>query len=168
MTFFTFVKMLCLHGKPAVTSTNEKGTFWSCAESPRCFKCSQEDASLYEKAINVFLATKQERPKCCPITDDTEGEWCYATFRVLTGKERRKFKEENIGRPFFTCGNNHRFPSSRGCGYFVWGDRRIIRVERKEDDVERKEDYVFSRGTNMPNLFLGLNLTREKMRKKYG
>ena len=181
MIFFTFVKMLCLHGKPAVTSTNEKGTFWSCAESPRCFKCSQEDASLYEKAINAFLATKQERPKCCPITGDTEGEWCYATFRVLTGKERRKFKEENIGRPFFTCGNNHRFLSSRGCGYFVWGDRRIIpvekkrrverkedNVERKENDVERKEDYVFSRGTNMPNLFLGLNLTREKMRKKYG
>ena len=155
--------MLCLHSKPAVTSTNENGTFWSCAESPRCFVCSEEDAPLYEKAINVFLATNQERPKCCPITGDAEGEWCYATFRVLTGKERRKFQKENVGRPVFTCGNNHRFLNSRGCGYFEWGDRRIIpnfTVEKKKDDL------IVLRGTNIPNLFSESRLMEEKIKKK--
>ena len=101
--------MLCLHGKPAVTSTNEKGTFWSCAESPQCFKCSQKDAALYEKGIKAFLATNQERPKCCPVTNDSGGERYYATFRMV---------DWSMDRPFFTCGNNK---LRHGCGYFEWG-----------------------------------------------
>ena len=157
--------MLCLHGKPAVTSTKENGTFWSCAESPRCFVCSEEESPLYEKAINAFLSTKQERPKCCPITGDAEGEWCYATFRVLTGKERRKFKKENIGRPIFTCGNNYRFQRSRGCGYFEWGDKYIIpsfTVEKKKDGL------IVLSGTNIPNLIPESRLMEEKIKKKLG
>ena len=151
--------MLCLHGKPAVTSTNEKGTFWSCGESPRCFKCSQEDAALYERGIQAFLATKQERPKCCPITFDPRGEWCYATFRVLTGKEATKPKKENIGRPVFTCGNNLRFRRSTGCGFFTWADKTIdseFTVEKKEDDL------VVLRGPNVGNLFPVIHIQEEK------
>ena len=157
--------MLCLHGKPAVTSTKENGTFWSCAESPGCFVCPEEDAPLYEKAINAFLATNQERPKCCPITGDPGGEWCYATFRVLTGKERRKFRKENIGRPVFTCGNNYRFRSSRGCGYFEWGDKCIIRgftIEKREDGL------VVLSGTKIPNLIPEHRLMEEKIKKRLG
>ena len=59
--------MLCLHGKPAVTSTTENGTFWSCGEPSTCFVCSEEEKSLYDKAIKAFLTTKQDRPKCCGI-----------------------------------------------------------------------------------------------------
>ena len=161
----SFAIMLCLHGKPAVTSTKENGTFWSCAESPGCFVCPEEDAPLYEKAINAFLATNQERPKCCPITGDPEGEWCYATFRVLTGKERRKFRKENIGRPVFTCGNNYRFRSSRGCGYFQWGDKCIIRgftIEKREDGL------VVLSGTKIPNLIPEHRLMEEKVKKRLG
>ena len=155
--------MLCLHGKPAVTSTNEKGTFWSCAESPRCFKCSQENAALYEKGIQAFLATNQKRPKCCPITFDPRGEWCYATFRVLTGKWGTKLEKENIGRPIFTCGNNHRFRKSTGCGFFTWADKPIVsefRLEKKEDDL------VVLRGANIGNLFPVMRILEVERKRK--
>ena len=59
--------MLCLHGKTAVASTTENGTFWSCGEPSVCFICPEEEKSLYDKAIKAFLATKQDRPKCCGI-----------------------------------------------------------------------------------------------------
>ena len=64
--------MLCLHGKPAVTSTTENGTFWSCGEPSSCFVCSEEEKQLYDKAIKAFLATKQDRPKCCGIVTDAQ------------------------------------------------------------------------------------------------
>ena len=155
--------MLCLHGKPAVTSTNEKGTFWSCAESPPCFKCSQEDAALYENGIQAFLAANQKRPKCCPITFDPRGEWCYATFRVLTGKGSTKLEKENIGRPIFTCGNNHRFRKSIGCGFFIWADKPIVsefRLEKKEDDL------VVLRGANIGNLFPVMRILEVERKRK--
>ena len=59
--------MLCLHGKPAVASTTENGTFWTCSEPSACFVCSEEEKQLYDKGIKTFLATKQDRPKCCGI-----------------------------------------------------------------------------------------------------
>ena len=126
----SFVKMLCLHGKPAVTSTTENGfTFWFCGEPSGCFICSEEEAPLYDQGIKAFLSVNQERPKCCTITCDAVGERCYAKFRVLTGKEKHRWwsggKKENVGRPLFTCGNRHRW-DSRGCGYVEWGDRHII------------------------------------------
>ena len=120
--------MLCLHGKPAVTSTNENGTFWSCGEPSVCFVCSEEEAPLYDKAIKAFLSTNQDRPRCCAITPDAVGERCYAKFRVYTGTEKYMWwssNKKNIGRPFFTCGNkNWRHP--RGCAYFEWGDKNIV------------------------------------------
>ena len=118
--------MLCLHGKPAVTSTSENGTFWSCGEPSSCFVCSEEEAHLYDKGIKAFLSTKQDRPRCCSIAPVAERH--YAKFRVYTGTERHRWwndDKKNIGRPFFTCGkNDERNP--RGCGYFEWGDKNIV------------------------------------------
>ena len=62
--------MLCLHGEKCyVGSTIKNGTFWYCAHlSSSChFKCTEDDAELYAKAVKEFLATKQDRPKCCAI-----------------------------------------------------------------------------------------------------
>ena len=160
--------MLCLHGKPVVVSRTENGTFWSCGEPSICFVCSEEEKHLYDKAIKAFLATKQDRPRCCGIVSaaqvtDIERYWTnyykyrsytgttppkrynpykylgpyvsaadaerhYAKFRVYTGTEGHTWWsacKEDIGRPFFTCGNGtDRNP--RGCGYFEWGDRNIV------------------------------------------
>ena len=158
--------MLCLHGKPAVLSTTENGTIWTCGEPSTCFVCSRGQKQSYDKAIKAFLATKQDRPVCCGIVPATKAhaikrywtnyhkyssytettpddqynpyknlgpyvsaadvERCYAKFVVYTGKEfGDDFKEENIGRPFFACGNGtDRNPW--GCGYFEWGDKNII------------------------------------------
>ena len=155
--------MLCLHGKPAVTSTNEKGTFWSCAESPPCFKCSQEDAAIYEKGIQAFLEVNEKIPKCCPVTFDPRGEWCYATFGVLTEKESTKMGKENIGRPVFTCGNKDRFRKSVGCGFFIWADETIV----SEFRVEKKEDHlVVLRGPNIGNLFPVMRIPEVERKRK--
>ena len=122
--------MLCLHGKPAVTSTTENGTFWSCGEPSKCFVCSGEEKHLYDKAIKTFLATKQDRPRCCGIVPASDAERHYAKFRVYTGTEQHKWwtaYKEDIGRPFFVCGkNDERNP--RGCGYFAWGDKNIVPI----------------------------------------
>ena len=66
--------MLCLHGKPALTESTvtfgknrKKRKSWYCSESPMCFYCFEEEKPLYDKAIKAFLATKQDRPKCCGI-----------------------------------------------------------------------------------------------------
>ena len=156
--------MLCLHGKPAVLSTTENGTLWTCGEPSTCFRCSRGQKKSYDKAIKAFLATKQDRPVCCGIvpadkartinrywanyhkyrtyTETSDGynpfkslgryisaadvEQRYARFGVYTGKEwEDDFKEGNIGRPFFMCGNStDRNPW--GCGYFEWGDKNIV------------------------------------------
>ena len=126
--FLSFAKMLCLHGKPAVTSTTENGTFWSCGEPSSCFVCSGEETHLYDKAIKAFLATKQDRPRCCGIVPAPDAERHYAKFRVFTGTESHRWWSgcnEDIGRPVFTCGkNDERDP--RGCGYSEWGDKNIV------------------------------------------
>ena len=107
--------MLCLHGKPAATSTTEKGTFWFCGEPSSChFICSEEDAFLYDKAVKEFLATKQDRPKCCGVTPEASADRNYARVRVV-----RDMSKVNFGRPFFTC-------SKDGCDYFEWGDEIIV------------------------------------------
>ena len=88
--------MLCLHGKPAVTSTTENGTFWSCGEPSTCFVCSEEEKQLYDKAIKAFLATKQDRPSCCGIVPatqvaDIERYWTnYYKYRAYTGTKPPK------------------------------------------------------------------------------
>ena len=95
--------MLCLHGKPAVSSTTENGTFWSCSEPSTCFVCSEEEKYLYDKAIKAFLATKQDRPRCCGIVPSAQAagiERYYANyykFRVYTGT--RPHKQWNPYKP---------------------------------------------------------------------
>ena len=141
--------MLCLHRKPAVTSTNEKGTFWSCAESPPCFKCSEKDAALYEKGINAFLATNQERPKCCPVTNDSGGEQYYAIFRMV---------DWSMDRPFFTCGNNK---LRYGCGYFEWGDELILPPPEVQEIKDCFGDTVVP-----PHLLPKKSWIEEKIKKR--
>ena len=88
--------MLCLHGKPAVSSTTENGTFWSCSEPSICFVCSEEEKPLYDKAIKAFLTTKQDRPRCCGIVPaaqvaDIERYWRnYYKYRSYTGTKPPK------------------------------------------------------------------------------
>ena len=107
--------MLCLHGKPAVTSTTDKGTFWFCGEPSSCHLiCPEEHAFLYEKAIQKFLATKQTRPACCAI--GTTEERRYARIRVV-----RDISKASFGRPFFICSKEN-----DKCHYFEWGDEIII------------------------------------------
>ena len=87
--------MLCLHGKPAVTSTTGKGTFLFCGEPFSCnFVCPIEQASLYDEAKQKFLATKQTRPVCCAIGATEERH--YARIRVVRDASKASF-----GRPFF-------------------------------------------------------------------
>ena len=89
------------------------------------FKCTEDDAELYAKGVKEFLATKQDRPKCCAITSTRyiNGVACppevigrnYAKMKMVTDKEK-----ENFGRPFFVC------PHKRdSCNYFEWGDQKI-------------------------------------------
>ena len=107
--------MLCLHGKPAVTSTTDKGTFLFCGEPFSCnFVCPVEHASLYEEAIQKFLATKQTRPVCCAI--GTTEERRHAKTRVVRDASKASF-----GRPFFVCSKE-----KDKCHYFEWGDEIII------------------------------------------
>ena len=80
---------------------------------------------LYAKGVKEFLATKQDRPKCCAITSTlvtNEGNVemphlgrRYAKMKVVTDKEK-----ESFGRPFFVC------PSELDpCNFFAWGDQKI-------------------------------------------
>ena len=120
--------MLCLQGEKCCAATSFKngkhGTFWFCSNrSDDClFKCTEEDqAYLYDKAVKAFLASKQDRPKCCAITSTTVKNGVaeipvvighlYAKMKVVTDMEN-----ENFGRPFFVCPKRH-----NPCNYFAWG-----------------------------------------------
>ena len=53
--FFCSVRMNCLHGKPAVYSTTNNGTFWFCGENPTCnFICADNECYMFEKAITAW------------------------------------------------------------------------------------------------------------------
>ena len=126
-----FAKMLCLHGEKCyVMSTIKNGTLWYCKkrwQSDGChFKCTKDQAHLYDKAVKAFLATNQNRPKCCAITSSRVKDGVteppvvigrqYAKIKVVTDTEK-----ESFGRPFFVC------PAERNpCNYFAWGDQEII------------------------------------------
>ena len=120
--------MLCLHGEPAGTSTTKNGTFWYCKQfdSSCGFMCSEDRASLYDKAVKKFLATKQARPKCCAREKPDECnveipkvavERNYAKMKVVTDKEN-----ESFGRPFFVCSKEN-----DRCSYFEWGDECLVK-----------------------------------------
>ena len=137
--------MLCLHGKPAAKSTTENGTVWFCGEPSSChFICPDEQAYLYEEAIDAFLATKQARPACCPIAPGTSAEYNYARIRVVRGATK-----ESFGRPFFTCskGNDR-------CSYFDWGDEIIIPKPLCKHGKRSKLQKVKKEGPNRGRSFL--------------
>ena len=68
--------MLCLCGKPT-------DGFWRCEQDPGCgFSCPEDEVWLYDRAVKKFLATKQDRPKCCAVTPEAS-ERNYAKFGVL-------------------------------------------------------------------------------------
>ena len=130
--------MLCLHREEAGTSTTKKGTFWHCKQedSPCHFKCSEDQVDLYDKAVKKFLATKQDRPKCCGVAPEASKiglvldrrssyfgrrepspDRNYAKMLVVTDMEK-----ESYGRPFFVCSKRKEW-----CNYFAWGDEHIIK-----------------------------------------
>ena len=130
--------MLCLHGEPAGTSTTKNGTFWYCkqVDSSCHLMCSEDQAPLYDKAVKEFLATKQDRPKCCAdkIPDQRTVKYLvndggnveipkvavernYAKMKVVTDKEK-----ESFGRPFFVCSKEN-----DRCSYFEWGDECLVK-----------------------------------------
>ena len=119
--------MLCLHGKPAGTSTTKNGTFWHCDQPEKChLMCLKDHAPLYDKCVKAFLATHQTRPKCC-VSEKPNGckteipevaaERNYAKMKVVTDKEN-----ENYGRPFFVCSKEN-----DQCHYFEWGDKCLVK-----------------------------------------
>ena len=122
--------MLCLHGEKCYVGSSIKNgkTFWYCAHpgSSCHFKCTEDDAELYGKAVKEFLATKQDRPKCCAIKSTlvTNGGSVemphlgrqYAKMKVVTDREK-----ESYGRPFFVCPKR-----KEPCKYFAWGDEIIV------------------------------------------
>ena len=135
--------MLCLHGKPAVTTTTDKGTFWFCGEPDSCHLiCSEEQASLYDEGVKKFLRTKQSRPACCRI-GSTE-EFHYAKIRVVTDASKASF-----GRPFFVCSKE-----KDQCRYFEWGDEIIFRKPLCEHGKPCTIQIVKKEGRNHGRNFL--------------
>ena len=126
-----FAKMLCLHDEKCyATSSFKNGTCWYCKNrSDDChFKCTEDQAHLYAKAVKAFLASKQDRPKCCAITS-TVIENGVTKPPVVIGRQYTEMKvvtdmeKESFGRPFFVC--PIRKPDQR-CNYFAWGDQKIV------------------------------------------
>ena len=123
--------MLCLHGEKCyVGSTIKNGTFWYCAHlSSSChFKCTEDDAELYAKAVKEFLATKQDRPKCCAIkstlmTNGVSVEMPHLGRRYAKMKVVTDTKKESYGRPFFVCPIQSQ---NQRCNYFAWGDQTVF------------------------------------------
>ena len=136
--------MLCLLGKLAASSTTKNGSFWFCGEHPGChFICSEEEGYLYDKAIQAFLATKQERPKCCAVNKTSE-ERNYAKIRVVNDLQKASF-----GRPFFTCSKK-----DERCEYFEWGDEIIIPKPLCKHGKPSKLRKVKKEGSNQGCTFL--------------
>ena len=112
-------------------SSLKNGTVWYCTHpsSSSChFKCTKDNAELYSKGVKEFLATKQDRPKCCAIkstlvTNEGSVEMPhlgrqYAKMKVVTDR-----KKESYGRPFFVCPTRKQ---NQRCNYFAWGDQAIF------------------------------------------
>ena len=115
--------MLCLCGKPT-------DGFWRCDQDPGCgFSCPEGEVWLYDRAVKKFLATKQDRPKCCTVTPEAS-ERNYAKFGVVLVPNgvcidvlSSGCSFPDFGRPFFKCPKGE-----DGCTYFALGDKAIIDV----------------------------------------
>ena len=117
--------MLCLCGKPTNGS-------WHCVQDPCCgFSCPKGEEWLYDRAVKMFLATKQARPKCCPVMPESS-ERNPTKFKVVLPPAGATFKVNfteyifpDFGCPSFECPKGE-----DGCTYFVLGDRPIIDIPR--------------------------------------
>ena len=94
--------MLCLHGEKCYCRSSLKnGKVWYCRHpSSSChFECTKDNAELYAKGVKEFLATKQDRPKCCAITSTRHSDGVvyppvvigrtYAKMKVVTDKRKK-------------------------------------------------------------------------------
>ena len=160
-------EMLCLHGKKCyVGSSLKNGTFWYCAHpGPSChFKCTKVEAHLYDKAVKKFLATKQDRPKCCAITS-TQVENGVAETPVVIGRQYAKMKvvtdtkKESFGRPFFVCPIRKQ---NQRCNYFAWGDQIIVESPLCKHGKPSLLLTVKKEGPNKNRKFFGCAEQKEK------
>ena len=156
-------EMLCLHGEKCYVGSRVKngGKFWYCKKSnspSEChFKCTEDDAELYDKAVKEFLATKQERPKCCAIKstlvdDEVTVEMPHLGRRYAKMKVVTDTKKESFGRPFFVCSISK--PNQR-CNYFAWGDQIIVESPLCEHGKSSRLLTVKKEGPNKDRKFFG-------------
>ena len=100
------LKMNCLHGKPAASSTTSNGSFWFCGQNPTCnFFCAEDEGYMYEKAITAWRCTEQPHPRC---------DEHHKLAKMCVVKDLMKV---NYGRPFFVCGEK-----AKPCSFWMWGD----------------------------------------------
>ena len=141
--------MLCLCGK----STD---AFRRCDQEPSChFTCPEDEAWIYDRAVKKFLATKQDRPKCCGVTPEAS-ERNYAKFGVSLVPNgvyldvlSRGCCFPNFGRPFFECPKGE-----DGCAYFAWGDEALIDVPLCKHGESCRLLKVWEEGPNKGRWFL--------------
>ena len=131
--------MLCLHGKPAVISTTENGTFWTCGEPSTCFVCSRGQKQSYDKAIKAFLATKQDRPVCCGIVPATKARaikryWAnHHKYRSYTGTTPpKRYNPHKYLGPYVSAADVERRYARFGVytGKECWGDFKEENIGR--------------------------------------
>ena len=123
--------------------------------SPCHFKCSEDEAELYGKAVKKFLTTKQARPKCCAVKrflmkdgveiPEVTGVRNYAKMKVVTDMEK-----ESFGRPFFVCSKR-----KERCNYFAWGDKIIVERPLCEHGNPSQLLTVKKEGPNKDRKFFG-------------
>ena len=141
--------MLCLCGKPT-------DAFRRCDQEPSChFTCPEDEAWIYDRAVKKFLATKQDRPKCCGVTPKAS-ERNYAKFGVSLVPNAvyldvlsRGCCFPNFGRPFFECPKGE-----DGCAYFGWGDEALIDVPLCKHGESCRLLKVWEEGPNKGRWFL--------------
>ena len=102
---------ICLCDKSHVSGDfTDEGLCFQCSY---CFYyCTEKDSFIYDQGVKKFLATKQDRPRCCMFA----GMRNYARIKVVTD-----VKSDDFGRPYFVCSM-----SRDRCRYFEWGDQYII------------------------------------------
>ena len=149
-------EMLCLHGEKAgCTENKEKGKSWYCKRisDPCHFNCTKDQVHLYDKGVKEFLATKQDRPKCCTITS-TSVKNGVAEIPVVIGRRYAKMKvvtdmkKKSFGRPFFVCSKKH-----DPCNYFAWGDQTIAETPLCKHGNPSQLVRVKKEGPNKDRLF---------------
>ena len=141
--------MLCLCGK----STNGS---WRCVQDPSCgFSCPEGEEWLYDRAVKKFLATKQDRPKCCAVTPEAS-ERNVAKFKVLLPPNGTSinvdciaFHFPDFGSPYFVC------PKEKDpCTYYGQGDKPFEDVPLCQHGKPCNLLKVWSKGPNKGRWFL--------------